>query len=593
VRSVAGIFWFLSTRSLRNRLRQQAKRLTSPRYAIALLVGIGYFWFFLIRPAGGRSPLSHVFSAEAAQVVVSLFFAVLVAWWWVSGTDRSALAFSPAEVQFLFPAPLTRRSLIQYKLLSTQLAILLSVLLWILLLGRAGSGLAALQRALALWVLFSTVTLHKLGASLVRESTLRQGTSGLRRNILPIGIVTAAFLVLAWSLAGAAPALREAAGTGRVMETLLGVLRSPPASVVLWPVHRVIAPAFASAPDVWLRAMGPALIIMLLHFAWVLRSDTAFEEAAVEASARRAAHIAALRNRSMPMPRKPGKKLARAWFPLRSTGDPAVAIVWKNLIAMTRQMRVATLVLVVVIVVGVFAVMTTRRGGPSLMRGMGVLLVSWSVMLVLFGPHWIRNDLRQDLLKLDLLKGYPIGGARLVAAEIASSALVLTVVQYALCALAAIVFLSSSERPLGAAAAAPGVAVAIAVVLPILNAIGLTIQNGTALLFPAWVRLGATRGAGIEAMGQNLLTMLGSVVAMLVMLLLPLVSGSLVAGSIGLSRSTATDPWAVARAAATWWSALAGAAVAFALIVLELWLLIRWLGRVYERTDPSSVGAPI
>src|SRR5919199_6240772 len=116
---VATVVWFLTTHGMRNRLAQQGRRLKSPRYALALLVGIAYFWFFFFRPSGGRAPLAQVFSREAAEVFTSLFFALLVAWWWVNGSDRSALAFTPAEVQFLFPAPLTRRNLIQYKLLST------------------------------------------------------------------------------------------------------------------------------------------------------------------------------------------------------------------------------------------------------------------------------------------------------------------------------------------------------------------------------------------------------------------------------------------------------------------------------------------
>jgi hypothetical protein len=49
--------------------------------------------------------------------------------WWLFGADRGTLAFAPAEVQFLFPAPVSRRALVHAKLVRTQLAILLNTLI--------------------------------------------------------------------------------------------------------------------------------------------------------------------------------------------------------------------------------------------------------------------------------------------------------------------------------------------------------------------------------------------------------------------------------------------------------------------------------
>jgi len=60
----------------------------------------------------------------------------------------------------------------------------------------------------------------------------------------------------------------------------------------------LLAPAYAKSPDVWLRAIGPACAILVLHYLWVLRADSAFQTAAVEASARRAATRRDRRRRS-------------------------------------------------------------------------------------------------------------------------------------------------------------------------------------------------------------------------------------------------------------------------------------------------------
>ena len=56
----------------------------------------------------------------------------------------------------------------------------------------------------------------------------------------------------------------------------------------------------------------------------------------------------------------------------------------------------------------------------------GWLAATWAALTLVIGPQWIRNDLRSDLLKLDLLRSYPLPGRAVVAAETAASTLVLT-----------------------------------------------------------------------------------------------------------------------------------------------------------------------
>ena len=158
---------FLVSRSLKNWLLVRFRKLTSPRYVIALLLGVGYLWFFLgLRHIG---PGQSVGGGETAARVGSLLLLLAVLRWWFFGADRTALAFSPAEIQFLFPAPVTRRQLILFKLLRAQVLLLVNVLVWTVLIRRSSSGSATVLHALALWVLFSTLFLHRLGAALVRS----------------------------------------------------------------------------------------------------------------------------------------------------------------------------------------------------------------------------------------------------------------------------------------------------------------------------------------------------------------------------------------------------------------------------------------
>jgi hypothetical protein len=101
----------------------------------------------------------------------------------------------------------------------------------------------------------------------------------------------------------------------------------------------------------------------------------------------------------------------------------------------------------------------------------------------------------------------------------------------------------------------------------------MTVANAAALLFPGWVRLGSDRSSGVEAMGQNVLTVFASLFMTAVLLVPPFLFGVLAAYALGIESL-----WAVVPAA------VAGALAAY----VELWVVVRRLGRTLSRTDPLS-----
>jgi hypothetical protein len=56
--------------------------------------------------------------------ILPIFLLAYIAYLWVVGTDKAALAFTEAEVSLLFTAPVSRRGLIVYKLVRAQVAVL-------------------------------------------------------------------------------------------------------------------------------------------------------------------------------------------------------------------------------------------------------------------------------------------------------------------------------------------------------------------------------------------------------------------------------------------------------------------------------------
>jgi len=285
---------YLLFRSFVNRLAAQVKRVRSPRYALAFLAGAAYLYYFVGRGLARGFTASSTASTGDSSAYVLAYEALLVLsaiLTWVVGAAEPAIGFTRADIQMLFPAPVSRGAVVRYKLAQTQLAILFSVLVWSLLLGRV-HGSQRLLRTAALWVLFTTLYLHRVGASFVKVSAAQRGLSGIRRNIVPIAIVIAALGATAWGLAHTWPAVREAAGDGRFDE-VVRILRGAPAiAVVLWPFHALVSPVFAANAGAWARSIPWALLLLAGCYAWVIRSAVGFEEAAMLRADRLAAEQA-------------------------------------------------------------------------------------------------------------------------------------------------------------------------------------------------------------------------------------------------------------------------------------------------------------
>src|SRR5690606_29939435 len=102
-------------------------------------------------------------------------------------------------------------------------------------------------------------------------------------------------------------------------------------------------------------------------------------------------------------------------LPLRATGHPALAIVWKNLICLRRTSPLRLLVapLALSLVVGAAA----SGGGTDPAAFVAAAALTLCAMLLVFGGRMIRNDLRHDMLNLPLLKVLPLSERDLVLAE--------------------------------------------------------------------------------------------------------------------------------------------------------------------------------
>src|SRR5436190_10167894 len=178
--------FYLQYHSIKNRLVLRVKRLKQPKYLLGGIAGALYFYFYFWRFLFQSQSGAHNFRPHSAadlmfyESVGALLLLVILLMAWLFPHERTSLAFTEAEVAFLFPAPISRRGLIHFKLLRSQTAILFTTLLLTLLTHRFGGR--GWSRAAAWWLILSTLNLHLLGSSFARTRLLDRGITNWQRR---------------------------------------------------------------------------------------------------------------------------------------------------------------------------------------------------------------------------------------------------------------------------------------------------------------------------------------------------------------------------------------------------------------------------
>lgn len=566
-RAVVFLWWA----SLRNRVRKQLERLRQPKYLVGLVVGGAYLYSVFLRRLdfSGRSGTLPPAARWVAELTLAGMVLAMLVSAWALGQDRPALAFSETEVQQLFPAPISRRALLHYKLARGMFGAAVGAFFTTLFIGRVVSPHPVLF-FLGAVVTMSTVNLHVTAASFVRTRLARLGGLGTAIRWTGLaGLVIALGLAL-YSALQAHPLPEEVRGERMVKEWLSALVAEPALQAALWPGRVLVALPMASGGEAFLRGLPFALGLLGLHYLWVAALVVPFEEAVVIRAE------TAARERGRRLARVGHIVLRRPFFRLGSAGRPEVALLWKNLVA-ARRMGGADLLVVLAVLGLAFPLgvsVFSPEDLPVTRQVMGSIYLSFAVLLTLFGPASLRADLRMDLPKLDLLRAMPLTGRQVVMAEVLAPGLLLGVMQVGLIALAVGMAMGSPGRWSAELWVAGGLA--LVPLLPALTLGGLFVQNAAVVLFPAWLPADGERARGIEALGQRLLTLAGS----LVVLVGGLVPAGIVASLVGFTLEVWLGVWALPVAGLT-------AALGLA---MEVGLGVVALGRAFDRMDVSSEG---
>ncbi len=578
------VLLFLRLTSLENFVRAQARRVRQPKYLAGMVAAVAYFWFFFFRSTASGlrglqsvAGLGPVVGGMAALIVTALFLML-----WVTSPDQPGLQFTEAEIAFLFPAPLARRALVHYKLLSALLGALAQALLFSVLFNRARFFAGDAPRLLVSWWAFlSIVRLHYLGASLTTARLAESGFNAGRRRLLLLGSIGALVIVTGWWLWRDAPDITTGAS---IFDWFSALLDAGPLHWVLWPARLLLRPFSAGDLPAFARTFVPVLLVLAAHYVWVIRIDVAFEEASLARAARQTARVAEIQTRGVvrfgPKPTK-GRLPP---FELNRAGPVELAFLWKNLLSTTRPWFTVRNWTICAALLVVYCAGFTRLLGHEYWRAGGVLAglgLVGGMMTLFYGPLLTRLDIRQDLLNADILKTYPLPGWRILLGQMLAPVAILTGILW-LALLAWYLGLQGQHPPnLSQVWFSPAMRVVLvacaAVLAPFLFALQLLVPNGAAILFPALFRTARTRGAGLDLMGQRLIFSFGQIF-ILVLVLAP----GVVAAGILIFITQELD--LISPAAAIILSTGASALV----LSGEIWCGLWWLGQRFEQLDISS-----
>lgn len=395
--------WLLLWLRLRGWLRAQFNVGNPKRLAFAV-VGSCIFALWLLSVLAGQllgahRPRATPFQPEAARAVVSVLFAFFAYLAILTGTATRALAFRPSELDFVLPAPFSRATLINFKLLWILLSSLFSGVIFSFFLVRHTNNLPAAFAGGVLGVAFTS--LFAIVVTLLLE------LSGPRRAALLWGVrvvVLAIAAFTAWrvvSLVGT-----TSIPTQRL--TLLAEALSHPLTVALLTPFAPFARAVTTpAPLESLAWLGVSAMMVALAWLAIIRLDKVWLDVAVRASDE---HAQQLERRHLAPRSRLAATLAARTPPLRWLG-PSRALARRH-VGPNLHLLVA-----IPLAAALLPLLTLASPAGGAVPTFAMLALAGAIALVVL-PSTLRLDFRGDLDHFETFKALPLTPRQIVVGEL-------------------------------------------------------------------------------------------------------------------------------------------------------------------------------
>jgi ABC-2 type transport system permease protein len=535
---------YLMRRGVLGRLRMLRRRLGSVKGALGLLALAGFLALIALPHLLGGGEMRAVVDPSRVDFSVRTFGPVLFLGT-VSLTVFSgrALTFTPSEIDFLFAAPVSRRELLVYAMLSRSgLDVLSGLWFGIFVSAYAGTRVGGFAATTLLMVLAGVCAQAYTVAGLAARA--RWGAARWW------GAHAAAAVLLAAGLAGSVLGAR---GAGGLRATVQAVVDGAFLRAVTLPV-RPLVELYLAVPPLAVAAWAAAsLALIAAAGAAVVRIDVHYAEHAIEVSRRRAERLRRMQSggaaagRGGFRPRVPELRLLGAAAPLAR----------RQLLELSRNPRTLLGPALVIAFILVPVVLLPAIGGGALredLRALALPALAVVVAAPLLMPQLVPFDFRRDLDRLAYLRSLPLSPAAVAVGQLTAPALGLVTVQAV--GIVAIALATGGVAPL--------LLVSLLLLVPPLTWAAVAADNAAFLLLPH--RVAADGSASIQFMGKMWFVMIVKL-AVLVAAMLP------AAAAAALLHFAAAAPPALAALAAA------------LLLALACVPLTRGVGRVFHRFD--------
>lgn len=455
-----------------------------------------------------------------------------------------AISFTPAEVDFLFPAPFHRRELLIYKLAKLFIGAVFGALIFSM------TMLLYLNTWLGAFVgIFLTLVFTQLlglSVALAGQIVAEHAYTRARRLVL-LGV---GGLVLA----GLTQMLLQTPMQG-IAELALNFRTTWTGRALLAPFevfsNVILADGFFPELFCWgaaALAMDAGLLIL------VLKLDADYLEGAAVISERLYERMQrARKGGGLALPTS--KAAARLRIPPLPWLAGAGPLAWRQLLLAMRTSRLLVVIsfgLGLVLLALALFLPSKSQASAILIPTAGLGFIGYVTMIFTTQVPWA---FRGDIEHIDTLKALPVAPLALAAGELAGGVMVLSAIQFVM--LAALI----------AAGGKAVVIIAAAAFLVPLDVMLLGVSNLLFLIYP--VRLAQANPADFQLMGRMMLLMLLQFLILIPSLGIPASLGGLVFWLSGFS-------W------------LAFAATAWLLLLGELPIILILLASIFERFDPGT-----
>lgn len=533
----------LAVRLVRGRVRVISRRMRTVRGAL----GVGGTVLFLALIAGFQiwsvtnpnvrtdPPSPDVLRATVPAMVVVLTL--------LAAFSERGLYFTPPEMGFLFPAPVGRRELLVYNLV-TRLGVQVMSGLWVAMFTlryapMALSGLAGV--VLAFVFIYVAAQALALGVA-----ALEEWFSPVVRRAVRVGAIVGLLFVALSASRHHAPDV----GRGR-MQVMLDAPAVRAVSVVARPIGELFAATSAGDALLW-GAMSLALIGVCVGL--VLGFDVAYTERSLTVGARVQARLRRIRSSGGAEGDAPAEARSslRIAAPRRLLPGRAGALAWRQLTELVRTPRAVITPIVVggAWVLAMFGGARASAGDTTALQA--TVLSSGLILPIVFGNP-LPFDFRRDLDRIALLRSLPLSPWSVATGQVFPAALSFAVFE---------MLVLGGVAALTRVVPWQWIAIAAVLVFPVAWA-SAAVENLMFLLMP--YRVGNDGRAGSQFLGKALLLMVLKVLTLAL-----LAAGG---GAAWLGARLLTD--------AMWPPIIAGA-LAMAIVCLPFTWLV---GRAFARFD--------